>query len=170
MSAFVDFWYSGFMLLTPRPFHIATRGRRGGQYGVATRGYIVLPDIVPRVPASADMAPADLWGRAESSPYGAGWIAEPIIQGNVSGLDYDGFLRQFVWEAVLQSREQAATVQASSMVAKVESEGEKTAEVVECPEPTAVVESADDYQAEIESSESCAVGSVADARDKKGCM
>jgi hypothetical protein len=91
------------MLVTPHPFHIATRGRRGGQYGVATRGYVVLPDIVPRVPAGAEMAPADLWGRAEPSPYGQGWIAEPIIQGGVSGLDYEGYLRQLVWEAVLEA-------------------------------------------------------------------
>ena len=157
------------MLVTARPLHIATRGRLGGQYGIATRGYLVLPDIVPRVPASAEMAPADLWGRAEPSPYGDGWIAEPIIQGGVSGLDYDGFLRQIVWEAVLKSREQQATISAEVMVAQVEPQGEQTAEVTECPEPTGEVESVGEYQAEIELSEDCAVGSVADARDKKGC-
>lgn len=157
------------MLVTPHPFHIATRGRRGGQYGVATRGYVVLPDIVPRVPASAAMAPADLWGRAEPSPYGQGWIGEPIIQGTVSGLDYDGYLRQLVWEAVLEARERAATITTESMVAAVQEQKEQTAEVTECPEPTGEVESAGDYQAEIEPSEDCAVGSVADARDKKGC-
>lgn len=38
-----------------QPLHIATRGRLDGQYGIATRGYIVLPDIVPRYPSTAEV-------------------------------------------------------------------------------------------------------------------
>lgn len=38
-----------------QPLHIATRGLLDGQYGVVTRGYIVLPDIVSRFPSDADV-------------------------------------------------------------------------------------------------------------------
>lgn len=37
------------------PLHIVTRGRLDGQYGIATRGYLICPDIVPRFPADADL-------------------------------------------------------------------------------------------------------------------
>ena len=36
-----------------RPIHIATRGKLDGEYGIATRGYIILPDIVFRIPSVA---------------------------------------------------------------------------------------------------------------------
>jgi hypothetical protein len=35
------------------PLHIATRGRLDGEYGIATRGYVICPDIVPRFPQDA---------------------------------------------------------------------------------------------------------------------
>jgi hypothetical protein len=39
------------------PLHIATRGRLDGQYGIATRGLVVCPDIVPRFPVDALLRP-----------------------------------------------------------------------------------------------------------------
>lgn len=36
------------------PMHIATRGRLDGEYGIATRGLIICPDIVPRFPSAAE--------------------------------------------------------------------------------------------------------------------
>lgn len=39
------------------PIHIATRGRCDGEYGIATRGYVICPDIVPRFPSDADVRP-----------------------------------------------------------------------------------------------------------------
>ena len=37
--------------------HIATRGRLDGEYGLATRGYIICPDIVPRFPDFGEVRP-----------------------------------------------------------------------------------------------------------------
>jgi len=37
-------------MLPPIPLHIATRGHLDGVYGIATRGYLVLPDLVSRLP------------------------------------------------------------------------------------------------------------------------
>lgn len=39
------------------PLHIATRGRLDGEYGIATRGYVICPDIVPRFPGLAEVRP-----------------------------------------------------------------------------------------------------------------
>lgn len=46
-------------LLLHDPFHVATRGRFDGQYGVATRGLIVCPDIVPRYAQEAIVESSD---------------------------------------------------------------------------------------------------------------
>lgn len=35
--------------------HIATRGRLDGEYGIATRGFIICPDIVVRFPSIAEI-------------------------------------------------------------------------------------------------------------------
>lgn len=36
--------------------HIATRGRLDGEYGIATRGYVICPDIVARFPELAEIS------------------------------------------------------------------------------------------------------------------
>ena len=46
--------------MLPLPLHIATRGRLDGEYGIATRGYIICPDIVPRFPFDAEIADLDI--------------------------------------------------------------------------------------------------------------
>lgn len=46
------------------PLQIATRGTLDGQYGVATRGFFILPDIVPRFPAQALVGDLSLVGQA----------------------------------------------------------------------------------------------------------
>lgn len=56
------------------PIHIATRGRLDGEYGIATRGYIICPDIVPRFPSRGEVRPLDLFG-------------------DVRELDFEGILR-----------------------------------------------------------------------------
>ncbi len=43
------------------PLHIATRGLLDGEYGKATRGYIICPDIVPRFPQDADVDSDGSW-------------------------------------------------------------------------------------------------------------
>lgn len=53
------------------PQHIVTRGRFDGQYGIATRGILICPDIVPRFPAKALVADLDLIGRMSELDPGA---------------------------------------------------------------------------------------------------
>ena len=45
------------------PQHIATLGHLDGQYGVATLGYFILPNIVARFPARALVRDLDLVGK-----------------------------------------------------------------------------------------------------------
>lgn len=42
------------------PVHIATRGRLDGEYGIATRGLLICPDIVPRYPSDSAVSDDDL--------------------------------------------------------------------------------------------------------------
>lgn len=64
-----------------QPWHIATRGRFGAEYGIATRGYIVCPPLVARMPVSADVIPEKLFGviteeELEAVLRDCGWVGE----------------------------------------------------------------------------------------------
>jgi hypothetical protein len=54
------------------PLHIATRGRLDGEYGIATRGYIICPDIVARWPSIAELEVSDeesFWAVVEDADF-----------------------------------------------------------------------------------------------------
>lgn len=67
------------------PQHIATRGRLDGEYGIATRGYIICPDLVSRFPVFGEVGQAQLFGLVdehvlEAQLHGAGLTAELRIR------------------------------------------------------------------------------------------
>ena len=86
-------------MLPPIPIHIATRGHLDGQYGIATRGYLVLPDWVPRFPSDAIVtderhlfgvvAEADQWASLEVLLEPTGVVAEIV---DFTGLFSNGSL------------------------------------------------------------------------------
>ena len=73
-------------ILPPIPFHIATRGYLGGAYGIATRGYLVLPDVISKFPAIGT-----------------------VQYDGLTGTVYDDF-----WAAMVQSSEIRAFLESSS--------------------------------------------------------
>ena len=53
------------MALFIYPHHIATRGRFDGEYGIATRGYIVCPDLVSRFPVFGEVHQSRLFATVD---------------------------------------------------------------------------------------------------------
>jgi hypothetical protein len=53
------------------PIHIATRGRLDGEWGIATRGYIICPDIVPRFPEKSETTEDGDWAVLTAQDYSA---------------------------------------------------------------------------------------------------
>lgn len=97
------------------PAHIATRGRLGGQYAIATRGYLVRPDIVPRFPADADLfvEEGDLGAVEPMRLRGELFDHDPLF----ADLDFDTNQRGFLSEdqvrtllATIESLDPGATV------------------------------------------------------------
>lgn len=69
------------MSLLIQPWHIATRGRFDGEYGIATRGLVVLPPIVSKLPVAGQALPDQLLGRIADNDLEAvlrnlGWVGE----------------------------------------------------------------------------------------------
>lgn len=82
------------MQLIIQPWHIATRGRFDGEYGIATRGYVVCPALVARIPTQADVIDARLFGVVTPEELEAvlrefGWVGE---------LDLDRFGLDAAWQ------------------------------------------------------------------------
>jgi len=91
-----------------QPLHIATRGRLDGEYGIATRGYIVLPDIVPAFPSG-------------------GYVEDGWVIGIIDDLDLEAVVEEHavfsLQAAVYEDAELDALVAADSdLVAVVEDE------------------------------------------------
>lgn len=105
------------------PIHIATRGRLDGEYGIATRGYLILPEIVPRFPDLADVDSIDSIGdlsemrlEVEVKPR-SDWFAI------VRDLGQDAFLRDLGMEAsVVSDDDLDGDLEAAGLVSDVVSD------------------------------------------------
>ena len=102
-----------------QPLHIATRGRLDGEYGIATRGFIVLPDIVPRFPNRAEV---DV----------VGWLPLP---GAIEELEYTARVEEHERFTLV-----ALAVDGPQMEARVEELAEPIAVLFADFDPVAVVE------------------------------
>lgn len=130
-------------MLPPQPSHIATRGYWGGVYGIATRGYLVLPDVVPRFPAEGTIEAEDL----------VAFFREEVLQATLevidwsavakSGFDVEGLIQDIVWRAMVEAQDMGGRLDGDKPFGgEVEQETDPWAEVEE-DEPVAEVEEAD---------------------------
>jgi hypothetical protein len=134
-------------MLPPDPFHLSTRGRWGGAYGIATRGYLVLPDVVPRFPADGFVETEELVGLFTEEALEA--TLESIDWGAVlqPGLDVDGLIEDIVWRAMLEAQD---------MEGRLDGDKPFGGEVEEETDPWAEVEMEDGPIAEVEEADECA--------------
>ena len=80
------------MALFIHPFHIATRGRFDGEYGIATRGYVVCPDLVSRFPAFGEVDAARLFANVTQEELEA-WLADAGLTAELQAIgDQDAIL------------------------------------------------------------------------------
>lgn len=138
-------------MLPPHPFHLSTRGRLGGAYGIATRGYLVLPDIVPRFPAVGTVEAEALVGRfteeaIEATLQTVDWIAVAK-----PGFDIEGLIEDITWRAMMEAQDMEGRLASDKpFEGEVEQETDPWAEVTE-EEPSVVAEVEDtDQAAEVE--------------------
>ena len=137
-------------MLPPQPFHIATKGRWGGAYGIATRGYLVLPDVVPRFPAESFLESEKLVGllteeELEATLQSLDWSAVAK-----SGFDIESFIESLAWRAAMEAQDIGGAlasdmpfggeVEQTDPWAEISSEGEPIAEVVEVDDSAEVEE------------------------------
>lgn len=138
-------------MLPPQPFHLSTRGRWGGAYGIATRGYLVLPDVVPRFPAEGVLEPEKLVGllteeELEATLQSLDWSA--VAE---SGFDVNGFVEGLAWRAAMAAQDIDGALagdipfggeveQETDPWAEISSDGEHIAEVVEVDDSAEVEE------------------------------
>lgn len=78
------------MALFIQPWHIATRGRFDGEYGIATRGYVICPSLVSRLPVDGGVIPEKLFGvitedELEAILRDVGWLG--LVEQEGFGLD-----------------------------------------------------------------------------------
>ena len=142
-------------MLPPQPFHIATRGRWGGAYGIATRGYLVLPDIVPRFPAEGVIEAEGLVAlfTEESLQVTLQEFDWSAITRSV--IDIDGLVEDIAWRAMLEAQDMEGKLAGDKpFQGEVEQEADPWAEVTE-EEPVAEVEDAD-QSAQVEDSDQVA--------------
>ena len=114
------------------PMHIATRGILDGEYGKATRGYIIAPDITIRWPSIADIESSrDYYAVVRE----ANWEATILTKGLLAGLDKKGLkaglssVRELMarmhdasWQASIQSVNMVALVYDAAHTATLENE------------------------------------------------
>ena len=104
------------------PMHIATRGLLDGEYGKATRGYIIAPDLTVRWPSIA--------GIESTSDYYAvvreiNWEARIYTKGLLAGLDHRSLeaglssVRELM--ARMHNASWGASIKSANMVAMVSS-------------------------------------------------
>lgn len=92
------------MLFPPYPLHIATRGLLGGQYGVATRGYLVLPDIVSRFPSDAVISQEGYVAYVREAPEWYAQVVEVGLVVELKSFDLEGALSSIAYEAMVASQ------------------------------------------------------------------
>jgi len=145
-------------MLPPHPFHLSTRGRLGGAYGIATRGYLVLPDIVPRFPDIGVVEAEELVGRfteeaLEATFQTVDWsaVAKP-------GFDIEGFIEDITWRAMMEAQDMEGLLAGDKPFGgEVEQETDPWAEVIE-EEPSVVADVEDtDQTADVEECSEMAV-------------
>jgi hypothetical protein len=106
---------SAAMLFPPYPLHIATRGLLDGQYGVATRGYLVLPDIVSRFPSDAVIYQEGHLAYVKELPE---WYAQVVEYGLTVELkpifDLEGILNFVAYEAVVAAQQEFQAIVAET--------------------------------------------------------
>lgn len=121
-------------MLPSYPFHISTRGRWGGEYGVATRGYLVLPPIVSRFPAEGIVQEGSFLSALVDEQ--GEWIADTILPSDWRGVvdarfDLEGLLGSVVYRAVVDEYgELVATIMMSEEMSAVIDEIEQSADIV----------------------------------------
>jgi hypothetical protein len=143
-------------MLPPQPFHIATKGRWGGVYGIATRGYLVLPDIVPRFPAEGAIEVEDLVALVREEVLQAAIQAIDWSAVAKSGFDVEGLIQDIVWTAMVEAQDMEGLLGSDKVFGgEVEQETDPWAEVEE-DEPVAEVEETD-QEADVEECSETAV-------------
>ena len=93
--------------------HIATRGRLDGEYGIATRGYLICPDIVPRYPDRGLVSPLERLAELKRL---RGWSAEVAEHPG-----WHAFQRELEWSgSVGQPVVMSASMLESDLAARAE--------------------------------------------------
>ena len=128
-------------LLPPIPLHLATLGMLDGQIGMATLGYIVGPDIVPRFPAEGTIRADELiavvseHGDLIAQLEACEWVG--VVD---SPLDLDGIVQSLAWRAAVQE---------DDLGGDIEAEKPYSGNVADESDPQADVEERDDMTAEV---------------------
>jgi len=130
-------------MLPPQPIHIATRGLLGGAYGIATRGYLVLPDVVPRFPSDAVVQYDELLGFITEEDLHAYLQQMDLAAVLKAPLDIEGIIRDLAWMAMMKEQDElGGEVADKPLTAEVEPEGDHVGEVTD-GDPVAEVEDGD---------------------------
>jgi len=128
-------------LLPPIPLHLATLGMLDNEIGMATLGYIVGPQIVPRFPAEGVIRADELiaivseQGDLIAHLEACEWLG--VVD---SPLDLDGIVESLAWRAAVQE---------DDLGGDIEAEKPYSGNVAEEDDPQADVEERDDMTAEV---------------------
>jgi len=134
-------------MLPPQPFHIATKGRWGGVYGIATRGYLVLPDIVPRFPAEGVLEAEKL----------VAWFTEEGLEATLDSVNWTAVAKSdFDVEGLVESLAWLAAMEAQDIDGVLAGDRPFGGEVEQETDPWAEIAPDDEHIAEIEEADDCA--------------
>jgi len=142
-------------LLPPEPLHLATLGMLDNQIGMATLGYVVLPEVVPRFPAEgiveADGLIATFTEESlEATLQGIDWSAVAT-----AALDVEGLLESVSWRVMLEAQDMEGKLSDDKpLQGEVEQEEDPWAEIAE-DDTVAEVEDTDQV-AEVEDADQVA--------------
>lgn len=128
-------------LLPPIPLHLATLGLFDNQIGMATLGYIVGPQIVPRFPSEGVVRADELiavvseQGDLIAQLEACEWLG--VVD---SPLDFQGIVESLVWRAAVQEEDLGGDIRA---------ERAYSGNVAQEDDPQAEVGARDDMTAEV---------------------
>lgn len=132
-------------LLPPIPKHLATLGLLDSQIGMATLGYIVGPEIVPRFPSDGVIRADELIAVVSEHGDLIAQLEACEWRGVVdSPLDMDGIVESLAWRAAVQEDDLGGDIEAEKPYSgKVEVEDDPQAEIEEREDLTAEVAEVD---------------------------
>lgn len=155
-------------LLPPIPFHLATRGYFGNEYGIATRGYLVFPPIVPRFPSEGVVVEDRLGGWVEERDLFAFIQQDAALLAALqpSIFDLEGILGPLAYQALVEERGEllGVIVQSDQLMALVEAQD--ALGTAQEDGRLGVVESAENVSSV---AEAMPLGAVEDKPGEEGC-